>query len=135
VKRSIGLFCIVLCLVGALPAAAAGKPAANTARRGAPPPGDYVCYLMTWSGGIGGTIQRQHKGLLKLLPGSAYQFQNGGQKGSYSYDESTGKLRFDGGDFGNGNATGTFIPRGKVSQIDLDFSTKTPMKWNCGHNN
>ncbi|HEX2971492.1 MAG TPA: hypothetical protein VHP11_04130 [Tepidisphaeraceae bacterium] len=96
--------------------------ARQEAMQAGPPPGNYTCHEASFEY-VGGTapwkMRFEYKGYFALQAGGVYRWLDNGPTGRYEYDPATGKLTFSSGYFANVDATGQFIPRDKVWQINI----------------
>ena len=99
-------------------------------------PGEYPCTRNVWDYAEKRS-QVEYKGVLTLYPNGTYKVYENGDLGRYTYNASTGAMRFTGGYFDNGNpVSASFTNNGRTSQLAITIKTGSgDLNWGCGHTN
>lgn len=109
----------------AAPAKPAATPQAMTPVPAPPrvPAGKYTCLQLTYDA-MAQRMQTTTMGTLNILAGSRYRWMGQASTGgTFSYVPGTGKLSWNGGVYGNGQATGVLKQVGMSTLIEMEVKT------------
>jgi hypothetical protein len=94
--------------------------------------GNYTCHVSVWNGpNVSPAYRYDYKGYFALKRDGSYRWLDDGATGKFSYNESTGELRWLSGYFKGFQPEITQYQTGeKTAQITISFSDS--YRWECG---